>query len=121
VVTRRGRRGASAIGCLGSLVVVAVVAYYGINLGRIWWRYWEIKERMGTAVRYAFTQADSQVQAQLRADAREIGLPLDGLRFRIERLQAPASVVISTRYRETVDLPLLRRELEFAPRVSLRR
>jgi hypothetical protein len=116
------RRGASGLGCLVSVVLVAVVLYYGIPLGRMWWRYWEITDRMKSAARFSGNQTDAQILAQLRADAAEIGLPAEATRFRIQRLRNPTfMVVISTSYRETVNLPLLRRSFEFKPEVSMRR
>lgn len=117
----RGRRGGSGTGCLAWLVVTAIVLYYGVPLGKVWWRYWEIRDRMKATVRLWHTQTDAQLLARLRADAREIGLPPEAARFRIQRPRTPPSITISTRYREEVDLPLLRRTFEFAPSVSLSR
>ena len=51
------RRGGSGTGCLIWLVVSAVVLFYAVNLGQVWWRYWEIKERMQAVVRLWHTNA----------------------------------------------------------------
>jgi hypothetical protein len=116
------RRGTSGLGCLVTLVIAGIAVYYGINLGRVWWRYWEITDRMKTAARFSDNRTDTQLLAQLRADATEIGLPAEAARFRIQRLRTPTlMIVISTSYRETVNLPLLHRSFEFKPEVSMRR
>jgi hypothetical protein len=117
---RSRRRGASAVGCLVSLVLAVAVLYYGINLGRLWWRYWEIKDRMRAAARFALNQTDAQLQARLQADAQEIGLPPEGHRFRIQRTRSPATIVIRASYRERVDLPLVHRTFAFHPEVVFR-
>ena len=123
MVIRRSdrRRGGSGTGCLVWLVVSAVVLFYGVNLGKVWWRYWEIKDRMQTAVRLWHTQTDAELLARLRKDARDIGLPAEAARFRIVRPRTPPSITISTQYRERVDLPLIHRTFEFKPSVRLTR
>jgi len=120
MVTRRrlGRRGVSTIGCLASLVVTLVVLYYGINLGRVWWRYWEIRDRMKTAARYGAGQTEEQIRHQLIQEAQEVGVPAEAQRFRINKTDHPQSVTISTVYTETVDLPLLKRSFTFRPTVT---
>lgn len=120
-MVNRGRRGASAAGCLVSLLVVIAMLYYGINLGRVWWRYWEIQDRMKTAARFSTTQTDAELLARLRADAQDLGLPPEAGRFRIQRLPATSTIVIATEYQEHVDLPLLKRAFVMKPQVSVRR
>lgn len=119
-MVKPNRRGASAIGCLASVVVVIALLYYGVNLGRVWWRYWEVKDRMKVAARFSVNQSDAQLLAQLRADAHELGLP-EGTRFRIRRIRETSTIVIATEYQEAVDLPLLRRTFVLKPEISLRR
>lgn len=111
-------RGASTLGCLGSLVVTLAVMYYGINLGRVWWRYKELQNSMETAARFAQTQSVDQVSRQLQAEAQDLGIPPEGRRFKITKVDAPASITISTSYQEQVDLPLLRRSFSFHPSVT---
>lgn len=119
--SRTGRRGASGAGCLFSLLLMAALLYYGINLGRLWWRYWEIKNRMELAARYFTNLTDAQILADLRADAKEIGLPAEAGRFRIRRVEHPPAITIATEYRESVNLPLLKRTFVFKPSVSAKR
>jgi hypothetical protein len=117
MVKRNARRGASTGGCLVSILVLMVVLYYGINLGRVWWRYFEIQDRMKMAARYSQNQSDAQIQAQLKADALDIGLPGDAARFRLTRVAHPPSITITTEYHEDIDLPLLKKTLTFRPKV----
>jgi len=117
---RLGRRGVSAIGCVASLLVVLALLFYGINLGRVWWRYWELRDRMKTAARFGVSQSTEQINRQLVADAEDIGLPREAQKFRIQRTEVPASITISTVYSEKVDLPLLKRTFTFRPTVTQR-
>ena len=40
------RRGASSIGCLFSLLVLAAVVYFGVNVGEVYWRYYQYRDDM---------------------------------------------------------------------------
>ncbi len=51
MVTRR--RGASSLGCLFSLLIGAVVIYFGINVGEAYWRYYQFQDDMRQEVRFA--------------------------------------------------------------------
>jgi hypothetical protein len=118
MVTRR--RGASTIGCLFSILVVALIGYYGVNLGQVWWRYWELVDRMKSAARFSVTVSAPETLRRLQADVEEIGLPAEAKKFKIQRSTAPPSVTISTEYHEKVELPFLHRTLTFKPTVTQR-
>jgi hypothetical protein len=116
----RARRGASTVGCLVWLIITLVVLYYGANIGKIWWRYYELVDRMKTAARFAGVQTNDQILRQLQTDAREIGVPAEATRFKIARTEVPRSITITTEYRERVDLPLVHRTFAFRPSVNQR-
>jgi hypothetical protein len=121
MVTRaRNRRGVSTVGCLFSLVLAGTAVYYGMNLGQLWWRYYELVDKMKTAARFAANETDEQILRQLQQDAREIGVPAEAQRFRIVRTDAPRGITISTTYAEKVDLPFLKRSIPFKPSVTQR-
>ncbi len=114
------RRGASTTGCLFSLLITAVIAYYGMNLGQVWWRYYELLDRMKTAARFANVNTDSQIVSQLQGDALELGVPGTPLRFRVVRTETPNAISISTSYEERVELPFVHRTFSFNPSVNQR-
>jgi hypothetical protein len=116
----RRTRGASTVGCLFSLLITAVVLYYGVNLGRVWWRYWELLDRMKSAARFAINQQDGETLRRLQGDVDEIGLPAEAKQFKIVRSRTPPSIMISTGYREKVELPFVHRTFAFAPSVTQR-
>lgn len=118
---QRTERGGSGMGCLVSLVLLAVLGYYGVNFGKVYWRYWELKDRMKVAARSSYTLTDEQIVAQLRQDAAEIGIPAAAKGLRVRRMRSPSVIVISTQYSERIDLPLVHRTLELAPKIEFRR
>lgn len=111
VMKTRNARGTSTLGCLVSLILTGVVLYYGNTAGRIWWRYLELKDRMKTAAMFASTQKDDQLMRNLVNDVREIGVPAEAAKFRIERIDVPRAISISTQYTEVIDLPLVHKSL----------
>lgn len=118
---RPSERGGSGMGCLASLVLLAVVGYYGVSFGKVYWRYWELKDRMKVAARSSYTLTDEQIVAQLREDAAEIGIPGAVKGLRVRRMRSPSVIIISTQYSERIDLPLVHRTLELAPKIEFRR
>ena len=121
MVTRRifgSRRGASSVGCLVTILLLAALVYYGSKLGPIWWRSWKLEDRMKTAARFASTQTVEQINRELQDAAIELGLPAEARKFVIRKTETPPSITISTRYRERVDLPLLHRDFTFNPVVT---
>jgi len=109
------------MGCLASLVVLAVLGFYGVSFGKVYWRYWEMKDRMKVAARSSYTLTDEQIVAQLKQDAAEIGIPSAAKSLRVRRMRSPAVIIISTQYSEKIDLPLVHRTLELAPKIEFRR
>ena len=97
-----------------------VVLYYGMNFGRVWWRYYEIVDRMKSAARYAPTQTNADILRRLHADADEIGLPPEAKRFQIQRTQGPLSITIKTDYSEKVELPFAHKTFTFRPAITQR-
>ena len=47
--TRRGRRGASTLGCLVAVLLFMAVLYYGVDLGRVYWSYYRLIVEMEQA------------------------------------------------------------------------
>ncbi|MBL8984731.1 MAG: hypothetical protein SFV24_18665 [Gemmatimonadales bacterium] len=120
VISARTRRGVSTLGCLVSLLLTGGVVYYGMTLGKLWWRYYELVDKMKSAARFAGNETNEQILKQLQADAKEMGLPPAAQQFRIVRTESPRGITISTAYSERVDLPLLHRAFPFKPTVTLR-
>jgi hypothetical protein len=114
VSLRRSRRGASSLGCLVSAALFLAAAYYGIHVGGIYWRYYQLQDDMRQQAIFARQNPDDVIQRRLTAQADS--LLGNAPRFRIQRTNS--RVIIDTEYQESVDLPLLKRTFTLRPRAE---
>ena len=111
----RNRRGTSTRGCLISLLVLAVVLYYGINIGEVWYRYGQIQGEMRSQARLAPSLTNGVIRRRLRAKVEDLGLPEEAKDFRIRRSPETRRITITTEYEESVDLPFFNRTFHLTP------
>lgn len=109
------RRGASRLGCLVSLLLVAAVAYFGFNIGEVYFRFYRLKDAMVQEARFAHNRDDNAIRLRIAAVADSLGLPDAAGRVVIRR--EASRIILSTDYTEHVELPLFVREFRFAPRI----
>jgi hypothetical protein len=109
------RRGASTLGCLVSLVLVAVVVYYGLDFGKALWNYYKLGDEMQTSAQFARDKTDDAVLNQLRNVADRLQLPPEARQFRIRREGHPPTITITTEYSVTISLPFGDKVLHFRP------
>jgi hypothetical protein len=110
VVIRRGR---SSLGCLLVLLLVAAALYFGINIGEVYWRFYEYQDAMRQEVRFAAQIPDDRMKLHLSALADSLGLPEEATDVTIDRSKTDISV--SAEYSEQVELPLFVRQIRFKP------
>ena len=110
------RRGISRVGCLLSLLVLAAVAYYGVDLAEPYWRYYRYEDTMRQAARFAETLTDEEITRRLHAKADSLGLPQDAYRLRFNRTDK--TITIWASYYEVVRLPRYTKQIHFQPRVE---
>lgn len=117
MVNRRGRTrwGASTIGCLLSLLIFAAIAYYGVNIGRVYLRYYQLMDTMRSNARLAPSLTDATIRRRLLTRVDELGLPQEAQKFVIKRSGQPRTITIETQYSESVELPLFRHTFIFTP------
>ena len=97
VSTRQGsRRGTSTAGCLFSLVLFVAAIYYGINIGKPWFRYYQLLDEMRSAARLAPTLSDAVIRRRLDEKVDELGLPADANKFQITRSGKPRKIIITS-------------------------
>jgi hypothetical protein len=107
------RPGASKLGCLAMIIVVGSVVYFGVNIGKHYWRYVEFRDRMHTEVRYGAHKPDSLIIARLRASADSLGLPAGARQVIVRR--ANNILFIQADYYEHIEFPGFVKEIHFAP------
>ena len=107
------RRGASSLGCLFSLLVAAAAIYFGVNIGGVYWRFYEYQDDMHQLVSFAPHTSNENLIAHLQANADSLDLPDDAKRIEIRRSETMLS--IEADYDEHVELPMYVRDFHFHP------
>ncbi|MSR02181.1 MAG: hypothetical protein EXR94_05510 [Gemmatimonadetes bacterium] len=112
----KSRRGASMTGYLGSLVVTIIPVYYGMQVGRVSYRFYAIKDKIDSAALFAQTQPTEQILRNLREASDETGIPPAARNFQIRRTDIyPRTITISTVYTENLNLPFVTKTVTFKP------
>lgn len=114
---RRSRRGAGGLGCLFSLILFAGALYYGINIGQVYLRYYQLLDGMRTQARLAPSLQDDVIYRRLGAQADSL-LHGHAPRFKITRTGDPKRIIIETEYTDRVDLPLFKHTFVLRPRAE---
>ena len=114
------RRGFSTLGCLFSLLIAAVILYYAVDVGKVYWRYYRLTDEMATSARFAQTRTDVDIIRHLAGVARDLDLPPEAQRFTVRRTQSPPMVTIRTQYSVTLELPFHNRTLLLKPHAQVR-
>jgi hypothetical protein len=117
-LSRGSRRGGSTLGCLVSLLVFVAVLYYGIHIGEVYWRYYQILDEMKVNARLAPNLADDVIQRRLQAKVDEVFDSEKAMKFRITRGGRSRTITIETQYRDSVSLPLFNRSFELKPKAE---
>ena len=108
------RRGASRLGCLLPLLIIAVAGYFAFDFGSAYFRYYQFKDSMGQEARFATTRTDDQITAHLSALADSLGLPEEAKTITISH--GPSTITISSDYDEVIKLPMKKeRVIHFHP------
>jgi hypothetical protein len=110
------RRGSSSLGCLMPLLVISAIAYFAVNIGEVYWRFYRFRDAMAQEVRFAARRTDDEILRNLRSKADSIGLPESAQNIEVEREKR--TIRVYTNYYEHIELPLVVREIHFHPRAE---
>lgn len=115
---RKSRRGASGLGCLFSLALFAGALYYGVNIGQVYLRYYQILDGMRTQARLAPSLHDDVIYRRLNGQADSLFAGGPRPHFKITRRNEPKRIVIESEYTDQVDLPLFKHTFVLRPRAE---
>jgi hypothetical protein len=107
------RRGSSSLGCLFTLLLLAAVGYFGVNVGEVYFRYFQYKDAMRQEVRFAAHNNDAVIVRHLREQADSLGLPDAARNVMVQR--DGRHIEIEAEYYEHIELPLTVREVYLNP------
>jgi hypothetical protein len=111
----RHERGRSGRGCLLTLLLLAVVVYYGYGALGSYVRYWRMKDEMRSQANLGPNLDDAVIRRRLVTKAQELELPTAANRFVIRRLARPREIVITTTWQETIELPFYNWVVRYKP------
>lgn len=109
----KSRRGASSLGCLFSLLVIAVIVYFAMPVAEAYFRYWQFEDEMSQAVRFARVNQDREIRSRLQTFVDSAGLPPEARNIEIQRRNGRIDVRAS--YIEEFHLPGYVRVQPFNP------
>ncbi len=109
----RNRRGTSSLGCLISIALLAAALYYGLHVGRVYFRYYQLQDEMVSSARMAPSLADDVIYRRLAATSDSLLGRV--LTFNIRR---DNKITIHTEYSDSVDLPFFKHIFHFKPKAE---
>lgn len=96
-----------------SLLIAAAVIYFGVNVGEIYWRFYQFQDAMKQEVRFASSSTNDRILLHLKAQADSLDLPDDAHDIGIKR--TPKGISIEAEYYERIELPMYARDVLFHP------
>lgn len=101
MVARRARAGESGkikLGCLFTLLLIAVAVYFGVDYLRIQMKYAKMSDEVKEKAAFAAVIDDQTIRRQLVASADSLGIPLGPREWVIRRTYDPRYITIQGQY-----------------------
>lgn len=109
----KARRGASSVGCLFILLLVAAALYFCVGIGENYFRFYEYQDSMRQEVRFAAHNSDALILRHLRVRADSLGLPEAAGEVALQR--DGRHIQLDSEYYVQLELPLYVKEVRFNP------
>src|SRR5215207_7028715 len=109
----RPRRGSSSLGCLFALLILSAAGYFAVNVGEVYFRFFQYQDAMRQEVRFAAHNSDQVILRHLRAQADSLGLPEAAGEVPLQR--DGRHIELESEYYDHIELPLIVREVRFNP------
>jgi hypothetical protein len=109
----RSRRGSSSLGCLFALLLLSAAGYFAVNVGEVFFRFYQYQDAMRQEVRFASHNSDQVILRHLRAQADSLGLPEAAGEVTLQR--DGRHIEVESEYYEHIELPMYVREVRFNP------
>ncbi len=109
----RSRPGSSSLGCLFALLLLSAAGYFAVNIGEVYFRFYQYQDAMRQEVRFASHNSDQVILRHLRAQADSLGLPEAAGEVTLQR--DGRHIEMESEYYVHIELPLYVREVRFNP------
>lgn len=117
-MVKGSRRGSSNLGCLLSLALFVAALYYGVHIGQVYVRYYQLLDEMKSQAGMAPSLTDDVIKRRVVERVDELGLPEEAAKVSVTRTARPARIIIETHYSETLHLPLITPTFHLHPRAE---
>ena len=107
------RRGLSSLGCLVTLLLIAAVVYFAINIGEHYFRFYQYQDSMRQEVKFAAHNSDALILRHLRERADSLGLPEAAGEVSLQR--DGRHIELESEYYVHLELPLYVKEIRLNP------
>lgn len=108
------------VGFLFSLLLLATAVYYGINIGSVFLRYWQMQSALRAHANLAASLDDATIRALLVTEIEEFDLSEAVQNLKIARYWVPPEVHIATSWHERLELPFFASVVTFRPKATVR-
>jgi hypothetical protein len=111
----REESGKGRLGCLFTIMLVALLVYVGKDFAAVYFRYYQIDDEVKTQAGFAPALTDAAIRDRLVQRADSLDIVIGPKQWRIQRLKMPSEIVIEGTYADSVvvDLPLYHRVFHF--------
>lgn len=112
------RRGGSKLGCVLSLALFIGALYYGVHIGQVYVRYYQLLDEMQSQAEMAPSLTDAVIRRRILERIEELGLPDEASDLTVRRTARPPRITIETQYSETLQLPFITPTFHLHPRAE---
>lgn len=96
------------------IALVVAVVWVGFKVAEPYFKYWQLKDTMDQAARFAQNLTDADIRRRVVAEVRQLDLPQEAERVYIRR-EPNQKITIWLQYTVTLHLPRYERKLTFKP------
>ena len=114
------RAGGVKIGLLFVIIVLAAAAYYGNEIGSVYWRKYRIEDAVAQQLADAGQITDDGIRQGILTEVDRMGLPREARRFTLVRTERPRTLQFSMAYSETVNLLFTTKQISVSLKSSRR-
>ena len=106
----KGRSGKIKFALLLWLLVLVALGYYGITIGGVYWRQYNLEDTVSRDLSFAGQLADESIRQRIAGHIAEMNLPITARDVRFARTNSPRALRVSISYVETVNLLFTKKE-----------
>jgi hypothetical protein len=113
-----GRSGTVKAALLLWFIVLAAIAYYGMEIGGVYWRRYKIEETVAQHLSFAGQLTDEAIHQQVLDEIAAMDLPVTDGNVRFVRTDSPRALRVSISYVETANLLFTKKQFPMSIEVQ---